>query len=149
MSAPPTLEVFTTRPDTMFGATWMVLAPEHPLVDRFTTPEQRAEVEAYRDRAAKMDLVARKKTDKTKTGVFTGGYCENPATGSRAIPVWIADYVLMEYGTGAIMAVPGHDERDFEFATDLRASDSARGGTGGGTRPATPLDEAFPGKAAW
>jgi leucyl-tRNA synthetase len=66
-----------------------------------------------------MDLVARKKTDKTKTGVFTGGYCRNPATGER-IPVWIADYVLMEYGTGAIMAVPGHDERDFEFATEVR-----------------------------
>jgi leucyl-tRNA synthetase len=110
------LEVFTTRPDTVFGATYMVLAPEHPLVDALTTPEQRAEVEAYRERVARMDLVARKKTDKTKTGVFTGGYCRNPATGER-VPVWIADYVLMEYGTGAIMAVPGHDERDFEFAT--------------------------------
>jgi leucyl-tRNA synthetase len=112
------LEVFTTRPDTVFGASYMVLAPEHPLVDAITTGEQREAVEAYRERVARMDLVARKKTDKTKTGVFTGGHCRNPATGER-IPVWIADYVLMEYGTGAIMAVPGHDERDFEFATEF------------------------------
>ncbi len=112
------LEVFTTRPDTIFGASYMVLAPEHPLVDALTTPEQAPEVAAYRERVARMDLVARKKTDKSKTGAFTGGYCRNPATGER-IPVWIADYVLMEYGTGAIMAVPGHDERDFEFATEF------------------------------
>jgi len=111
----PTIRVFTTRPDTIFGATFMVLAPEHPLVERLTTPERRADVEAYRARVAAMDLVSRKKTDKEKTGVFTGGYAINPATGLE-IPVWIADYVLMEYGTGAIMAVPAHDERDFEFA---------------------------------
>jgi len=110
------IEVFTTRPDTVFGATYMVLAPEHPLVDRVTTADRRPEVEAYREKVARMDLVARKKVDKSKTGVFTGGHCENPATGER-IPIWIADYVLMEYGTGAVMAVPGHDERDFEFAT--------------------------------
>src|SRR5690606_25930182 len=111
------ISVFTTRPDTIFGATFMVLAPEHPLVDRLTSDEQRPEVEAYRERASALDLVSRRKTDeKEKTGVFTGGYCVNPATG-REIPVWIADYVLMEYGTGAIMAVPGHDERDFAFAT--------------------------------
>ena len=110
------LEVFTTRPDTIFGASYMVLAPEHPLVDALTTPEQRDEVQAYRERVRKLDMVARKKVEKEKTGVFTGGYCRNPATGQE-IPVWIADYVLMEYGTGAIMAVPGHDERDFEFAT--------------------------------
>jgi leucyl-tRNA synthetase len=111
-----TIPVFTTRPDTVFGATYMVLAPEHPLVERITTDERRAEVTAYRERVAATDLVSRKKTDKEKTGVDTGGRAINPATGSE-IPVWIADYVLMEYGTGAIMAVPGHDERDFEFAT--------------------------------
>ena len=111
-----TIEVFTTRPDTLFGATFMVLAPEHPLVDSLTTDERRAEVSAYRDAAAAVDLVERRKTDdKTKTGVFTGGFAINPATGLE-IPVWIADYVLMEYGTGAIMAVPAHDQRDFEFA---------------------------------
>jgi leucyl-tRNA synthetase len=110
------VEVFTTRPDTIFGATFMVLAPEHPLVDAVTNEVQRDKVEAYRERVASEDLVTRKKTDKEKTGVFTGGFCVNPATGKN-IPVWIADYVLMEYGTGAIMAVPGHDERDFEFAT--------------------------------
>jgi leucyl-tRNA synthetase len=137
------IEVFTTRPDTIFGATWMVLAPEHPLVDRYTTAGQRAEVEAYRSRAAKMDLVARKKTDKTKTGVFTGGYCRNPATG-RAIPVWIADYVLMEYGTGAIMAVPGHDERDFEFAQTFGLP-VVRVVAGGSDTADTPLDEAWTG----
>jgi leucyl-tRNA synthetase len=111
-----TIEVFTTRPDTLFGATFMVLAPEHPLVDALTTDEQRAEVTGYRDAAAAVDLVERRKTDDpTKTGVFTGGFALNPATGEE-IPVWIADYVLMEYGTGAIMAVPAHDQRDFEFA---------------------------------
>jgi leucyl-tRNA synthetase len=109
------LRVFTTRPDTIFGATFMVLAPEHPLVDAFTTPEHRSEVDAYRKMVAAKDLVSRKVGEREKTGVFTGGFALNPATG-QPIPVWIADYVLMEYGTGAIMAVPGHDERDFEFA---------------------------------
>src|SRR5690625_4340651 len=111
----PVIRVFTTRADTIFGATFMVLAPEHPLVDEVTTPEQRALVEEYRKKIATMDVVTRKITDKEKTGVFTGGHCINPATGEE-IPIWIADYVLMEYGTGAIMAVPGHDQRDFEFA---------------------------------
>ena len=109
------IRVFTTRPDTIFGATFMVLAPEHPLVESLTTPEQRAEVEAYRTRVASQDLISRRVGDREKTGVFTGGYARNPATGEM-IPVWIADYVLMEYGTGAIMAVPAHDERDLEFA---------------------------------
>jgi leucyl-tRNA synthetase len=108
------IRVFTTRPDTIFGATYLVLAPEHPLVDNIVGDEQREEVAAYRAAAAKQDLVTRK-VSREKTGVFTGGYATNPATG-RPIPIWIADYVLMEYGTGAIMAVPGHDERDFEFA---------------------------------
>jgi leucyl-tRNA synthetase len=110
-----TIEVFTTRPDTVFGASFMVLAPEHPLVDRVTTAERRAEVEAYREQVAGTDLVQRKKAERSKTGVFTGGMARNPAIG-RDIPIWIADYVLMEYGTGAIMAVPAHDQRDFEFA---------------------------------
>ena len=116
MSAlPPTdIRVFTTRPDTVFGATYLVLAPEHPLVERITTDEERTSVDDYRARTARQDLVARKVT-KEKTGVFTGAYAMNPAKG-QPIPIWIADYVLMEYGTGAIMAVPGHDERDFEFA---------------------------------
>jgi leucyl-tRNA synthetase len=108
------LRVFTTRPDTLFGATYMVLAPEHPLVPSLTTPEQRAEVETYVAAAAtKSDL--QRGTFEEKTGVFTGGFAINPATGSD-IPVWIADYVLMGYGTGAIMAVPAHDERDYAFA---------------------------------
>jgi leucyl-tRNA synthetase len=114
----PVIRVFTTRPDTVFGATYMVLAPEHPLVDRLTTDAQREAVDAYRKQASSQDLVTRKKTDKSKTGVWTGGHAVNPAT-KQEIPVWIADYVLMEYGTGAIMAVPGHDERDFEFATQF------------------------------
>jgi len=108
------VRVFTTRVDTLFGATYLVLAPEHPLVAAVATPEQRAAVDAYRARTARQDVVSRK-VDKEKTGVFTGAHAVNPATGAR-IPVWTADYVLMEYGTGAIMAVPGHDERDYEFA---------------------------------
>ncbi len=137
------VEVFTTRPDTVFGATWLVLAPEHPLVDAFTTAEQRGEVEAYRTAAGKMDLVARKKTDKTKTGVFTGGHALNPATG-KPVPVWISDYVLMEYGTGAIMAVPGHDTRDFEFAHAFGLP-VVRVVAGEGEGPDTPLEEAYTG----
>ena len=109
------IEVYTTRPDTVFGATYMVLSPEHPLVDVVTDPGLTEEVDKYRQKAKEKDLVARQKVDKTKTGVPTGGYCQNPATGDR-IPIWTADYVLMDYGTGAIMAVPGHDQRDFDFA---------------------------------
>ncbi len=110
------IRVFTTRPDTVFGATYMVLAPEHPLVEQLTTQERRKAVNVYRRDAAAKDLVARKIGDRDKTGVFTGSYARNPATG-ESVPIWIADYVLMEYGTGAIMAVPAHDERDYEFAT--------------------------------
>ena len=106
--------VFTTRPDTIFGATYLVLAPEHPLVATLTTDAQRDAVQGYQDATKKQDLIARK-SSKEKTGVFTGATAVNPATGAN-IPIWIADYVLMQYGTGAIMAVPGHDERDFEFA---------------------------------
>ena len=109
------LRIFTTRPDTLFGATYMVLAPEHPLVSVLTTPERRAEVAAYRDATARKSDLQRTELAKEKTGVFTGGACTNPVNG-EALPVWIADYVLMSYGTGAIMAVPGHDERDWAFA---------------------------------
>ena len=111
------LEVFTTRPDTVWGVTFMVLAPEHPLVAKITTDEQRAAVDAYVDQARKQSEIERMSTDESRqrTGVFTGAYAVNPVTDER-IPVWIADYVLMGYGTGAIMAVPFGDQRDFEFA---------------------------------
>jgi leucyl-tRNA synthetase len=112
-----TLDVFTTRPDTVFGATFMVMAPEHPLVDRLVTDDQRAAVEAYVTVARSKTEIERQSTDesKQKTGVFTGAYAINPVNDER-IPIWVADYVLMSYGTGAIMAVPAHDTRDFEFA---------------------------------
>jgi leucyl-tRNA synthetase len=109
------IEVFTTRPDTLFGATFMVLSPEHPLVDTLTTSDRRAEVDAYRTRAAATTDADRQDDARAKTGVFTGSNAVNPVNGER-IPVWIADYVLMGYGTGAIMAVPAGDQRDFEFA---------------------------------
>jgi leucyl-tRNA synthetase len=111
--------VFTTRPDTVFGATYLVLAPEHPLVAELIADERRAAVKAYQREVQARDIVSRRIGDRTKTGVFLGSYARNPATG-EAIPIWIADYVLMEYGTGAIMAVPAHDKRDFEFATQFR-----------------------------
>lgn len=110
-----TFEVFTTRPDTLFGATYCVLAPEHDLVDRITTPEQKAAVDAYREETARKNDLERTDLNKEKTGVFTGAYAINPASGEK-MPIWIADYVLATYGTGAIMAVPAHDERDWEFA---------------------------------
>jgi leucyl-tRNA synthetase len=110
-----TLRVFTTRPDTLFGATYMVLAPEHELVAKLATPERRAEIEAYREQASRKSELERTELAKDKTGVFTGAYAVNPATGGE-IPIWIADYVLAGYGTGAIMAVPAQDQRDFEFA---------------------------------
>jgi leucyl-tRNA synthetase len=139
------IRVFTTRPDTIFGATYLVLAPEHPLVSSLTTEQQRAEVEAYRERTKRQDLVSRKVT-KEKTGVFTGSHATNPATGAP-MPIWIADYVLMEYGTGAIMAVPGHDERDFEFAT-VFSLPVVRVVAGEGEDEHTPLTEAFTENAA-
>jgi len=113
------ITVFTTRPDTVFGATYLVLAPEHPLVDELTAVEHRSRVKAYQREVQSKDIVSRRVGEKTKTGVFIGSYARNPATG-EAIPIWIADYVLMEYGTGAIMAVPAHDKRDFEFATQFK-----------------------------
>jgi len=109
------LVVFTTRPDTLFGATYMVVAPEHPLLAKITTPAQRTAVTAYQERARSKSDLERAELAKEKTGEFTGAYAINPVNG-REIPIWVADYVLITYGTGAIMAVPAHDERDHEFA---------------------------------
>jgi len=115
------LPVFTTRPDTLWGATFMVIAPEHPLVETLTTPEQQELVTAYRNAAAAKSEVDRMAEDKEKTGVWTGSYAINPVNQAQ-VPIWIADYVLMGYGTGAIMAVPAHDQRDFEFAKKFNLS---------------------------
>jgi len=112
---PEAIRVYTTRPDTLFGATYMVLAPEHALVDRVTTEDHLEEIEEYRREVAAMSEEDRIAGRGEKSGVFTGGYATNPVNGEK-IPIWVAEYVLMGYGTGAIMAVPGHDERDFEFA---------------------------------
>jgi leucyl-tRNA synthetase len=112
---PGTVRVFTTRPDTLFGATYMVLAPEHPLVEVVTTADRRTVVTAYREAAARKSDLQRQELEKEKTGVFTGSYAVNPVS-DEPLPIWIADYVLMGYGTGAIMAVPAHDERDWAFA---------------------------------
>ena len=148
-----TIRVFTTRPDTLYGATYMVLAPENPLVDRLTTNEQGPAVEAYKARvAAKSDL---ERTDlaKEKSGVFTGTWAINPASG-KPIPIWIADYVLMSYGTGAIMGVPAHDERDLEFARKFgleilevvrpAGAQEPTGYTGEGVAMNSPLIEGLP-----
>lgn len=109
------ITVFTTRPDTLWGATFMVFSPEHPLVTEITTPENKAAIDEYKAQAARQTEIQRGAVDKEKTGVFTGAYAINPVNQAR-IPIWIADYVMMSYGTGAIMAVPAHDERDFAFA---------------------------------
>lgn len=109
------VEVFTTRPDTIYGATYLVLAPEHPLAGKIASPDQKRTVEEYVEATSHKTQLERKEGEKDKTGVFSGAYATNPATKEK-IPVWIADYVLMDYGTGAIMAVPAHDERDWEFA---------------------------------
>ncbi|HEY5625601.1 MAG TPA: leucine--tRNA ligase, partial [Dehalococcoidia bacterium] len=112
------IRVFTTRPDTIFGVSSMVLAPEHPLVAQITTPDQKAEVEAYADQARRQTEIERLSVEREKTGVFTGAYCVNRFNGER-VPIWIADYALAWYGTGAVMGVPAHDERDFEFAKKM------------------------------
>ncbi len=141
------LKVFTTRPDTLFGATYMVIAPEHPLVEKLTAPAQRDAVESYRKRAAAKSDLERTDLAKEKTGVFSGSFAINPVNGAR-LPVWIADYVLMGYGTGAIMAVPAHDQRDWEFARQfdlpvipvvepVRGAPASRGQTDG-IPPAAP-----------
>jgi len=114
-AAGESFEIFTTRPDTLWGVTFMVLAPEHPLVAKVTTPPQRAAVEAYIEQTKRQTDVMRESAEREKTGVATGGFAINPVNGEK-VPIWIADYVLMTYGTGAIMAVPAHDQRDFEFA---------------------------------
>ncbi|WP_309120529.1 leucine--tRNA ligase [Paenibacillus sp.] len=123
------LVVFTTRPDTLFGATYCVLAPEHELVDRIATDAQRSAVEAYQDAASRKSDLERTDLAKDKSGVFTGAYAINPVNGAK-VPIWIADYVLAGYGTGAIMAVPGHDQRDWEFAKkfDLPIVEVVQGG---------------------
>jgi leucyl-tRNA synthetase len=113
------IRVFTTRPDTLFGATYMVLAPEHRLVDLITTAEHKSTVQAYKSEVAKKSDLERTELAKEKTGVFTGGYAINPVI-NQPIPIWIADYVLISYGTGAIMGVPGHDTRDYEFAVKFQ-----------------------------
>ncbi|MFQ6678704.1 MAG: leucine--tRNA ligase [Fidelibacterota bacterium] len=112
------ITVFTTRPDTLFGATYMVLAPEHPFVDELTTAEQKNAVNEYKETASRKSDLERGELNKEKTGVFTGSYAINPVNDEK-IPIWIADYVLMSYGTGAIMAVPGQDQRDWDFATEF------------------------------
>jgi leucyl-tRNA synthetase len=109
------ITVFTTRPDTLFGATYIVLSPEHPLVEKFTTDEQQGMVKEYQEQAGRKSDLERGELNKEKTGVFIGSYAVNPVNGDE-IPIWIADYVLMTYGTGAIMAVPGQDQRDWDFA---------------------------------
>ncbi|MCK4628087.1 MAG: leucine--tRNA ligase [Sedimentisphaerales bacterium] len=119
-----TIRVFTTRPDTLFGATYMVLAPEHPLVDVIVTSEKKSEIDKYREEAARKSDLDRTDLAKEKTGVFTGAYAINPVN-DKKIPIWISDYVLISYGTGAIMAVPAHDTRDFEFAKKFNLSITA------------------------
>ncbi len=136
------LQVFTTRPDTIYGVTYMVLAPEHPLVSRITTSEQQDEVDAYILSASQKSDLERSDLDKSKTGVFTGGFAINPISHEQ-IPVWISDYVLISYGTGAIMAVPGGDQRDFEFA--LKFGIEIREVLSPSGNPSEKLIEAFPG----
>ena len=121
------ISVFTTRPDTLFGATYMVLSPEHPLVEQIATAEHRAAVQEYQAEARQ--CAPTRALAQAKTGVFTGAHAVNPVNGER-IPVWIADYVLMGYGTGAIMAVPAHDQRDFDFAVALGLAAPRRGDAG-------------------
>ncbi len=113
------IRIFTTRPDTLYGATFMVLAPEHPLVEKITTADRKAAVDGYRAKTRTVSKIDRTAANREKTGEFTGAYAENPVN-QQPIPIWIADYVLTDYGTGAIMAVPAHDERDFEFATKFK-----------------------------
>ncbi len=141
-----TITVFTTRPDTLYGATYMVLAPEHVLVEELVTEEQATAVEEYRERAARKSDLERAELTKDKSGVFTGAFAINPVNGER-IPIWIADYVLTGYGTGAIMAVPAHDERDWEFARkfalpirEVVSPEPRIGLGGGGVCDAEPLE---------
>src|SRR5699024_9508112 len=122
-------QVFTTRPDTLFGSTYCVLSPEHPYIEEIVTADHQVEVNAYIETVANKTEIERTDVSKKKTGVFTGAYAISPATNQK-VPIWIADYVLMGYGTGAIMAVPAHDERDYEFAVqfDLPIVEVVEGG---------------------
>ena len=138
------ITVFTTRPDTLFGATYLVLAPEHPLVEKITQPDQNKSVKDYVAKAARISEIDRTSTVREKTGVFTGSYAINPVN-KKKVPIWIADYVLLTYGTGAIMAVPGHDERDFEFANKFDL-DIIKVILEPGTSPEDPLNEAYIGE---
>jgi leucyl-tRNA synthetase len=138
------LTVYTTRPDTLFGATYMVIAPEHSLVDLLTKPGQASRVAEYRERAASKSDLERTELAKEKTGVFTGSYARNPVNG-EPVPIWVADYVLISYGTGAIMAVPAHDERDFEFAEQFGLSIKAVVDPGDAI-PASEREEVLAGK---
>jgi leucyl-tRNA synthetase len=138
------ITVFTTRPDTLFGATYVVLAPEHPLVEKITQPDQKRSVEKYVANSARISEIDRTSTVREKTGVFTGCYAVNPVN-QQKVPIWIADYVLMTYGTGAIMAVPGHDERDFEFAQKFNL-DIIKVILEPGSKPEDPLKEAYIGE---
>jgi leucyl-tRNA synthetase len=138
------IRVYTTRPDTLFGATFMVLAPEHPLVERITTDKQSNTVREYVARARKASDIDRLSTEREKTGVATGAFAINPMNGER-IPIWVADYVLMTYGTGAIMAVPAHDERDFEFAERFGLPIREVIAPAGGSSPARELRAAYVG----
>ncbi|MCC7353810.1 MAG: leucine--tRNA ligase [Anaerolineae bacterium] len=139
------LRVFTTRPDTLWGATFMVIAPEHPLVEELTTPAQRAQVETYVAQTRRQSDIEREAVDKEKTGVFIGTYAINPVNDER-IPIWIADYVLMTYGTGAIMAVPAHDQRDFEFARKFNLPIRVVIQPAGETLDPTTMPESYPGE---
>jgi leucyl-tRNA synthetase len=138
------IRVYTTRPDTLFGATFMVLAPEHPLVERITTQKQQPTVREYVARARKASDIDRLSTEREKTGVATGAFAINPVNGEK-IPIWVADYVLMTYGTGAIMAVPAHDERDFEFAERFGLAVREVIAPAGGSSPARELRAAYVG----
>ncbi len=140
------LRIYTTRPDTLFGATYMVIAPEHPFVDRLTRPEHADAVRAYREEAGRKSDLDRTDLAKEKTGVFTGSYAINPVN-NEAIQIWVADYVLISYGTGAIMAVPAHDTRDFEFAVEFGLPITAVVDPGEGTD--APRDELLAGKVAF
>ncbi len=139
------IEIYTTRPDTLWGATFMVLAPEHPLVEKITTQEQRKAVQQYKEQAAHETEIERTAEGREKTGVFTGGYAINPVNNER-IPIWIADYVLLTYGTGAIMAVPAHDERDFAFARKFNLPVRVVIQPEGETLNGDTMTEAYPGE---
>lgn len=136
------IEIFTTRPDTLFGVTFMSLAPEHPLVASLTTPEHKARVEAFVKKVKAVDLSRTDEADFEKEGVFTGAYCTNPLTGDE-VPVYVANFVLMAYGTGAVMAVPAHDQRDFEFATQYKLPVKVVINPLGSELKATEMEEAY------